>query len=197
VGGSTIGVLGNGLDVTYPAEHRGLIDAMSRQGLLVSEFPQGTRPYPAHFPLRNRIISGLSRAVVVVEASERSGSLITARAALEQGRDVLAVPGPVAGGGHRGCHGLIKDGARLVESVEDILEEIRWTRPPAVPADSGDNGLPINELGEIIKPGEVLTLDVLAERSGLAASDLLAALGRLEVAGRVARMAGGTFARLD
>jgi DNA processing protein len=110
---------------------------------------------------------------------------------------VLAVPGSVASGIHRGCHALIKDGARLVESVEDILEEIRWTRPRGVPAIQGDNQWPLNELDKVIKPGEVLTLDVMATRSGWAASDLLAALGRLEVAGRIARMAGGSFARLD
>jgi DNA processing protein len=197
VEGRTIGVLGSGVDVIYPAEHRGVAQAMRERGLLVSEFPPGTRPYPNHFPLRNRLISGLSRAVVVVEASERSGSLITARAALEQGRDVLAVPGSVASGIHRGCHALIKDGARLVESVEDILEEIRWTRPRDVQAIQGDNRLPLNELDAVIKPGEVLTLDVMAARSGLTAPNLLAALGRFEVAGRIARMAGGTFSRLD
>ena len=193
----TIAVLGNGLDLVYPAEHRALSAAIVEHGALVSEFPPGTPSFPSHFPLRNRIISGLSRAVVVVEASERSGSLITARAALEQGRDVLAVPGPVAGGGHRGCHSLIKDGARLVESVEDILEEIRWARPAAPRVEPGDKDREISHLEKVIRPGEVLTLEDLAARSGLPGPVLLAALGRLEVAGRIARMAGGTFARLD
>jgi DNA processing protein len=196
-GGPTIAVLGNGPDLVYPAEHRALSAAILEHGALVSEFPPGTRSFPSHFPLRNRIISGLSRAVVVVEASERSGSLITARAALEQGRDVLAVPGPVAGGGHRGCHSLIKDGARLVESVEDILEEIRWVRPAAPRVEPGDKDREISHLEQVIRPGEVVTLDALAARSGLPGPVLLAALGRLEVAGRIARMAGGTFARLD
>ena len=195
--GWTIAVLGSGVDVVYPAEHRALTETIATDGLLLSEFPPGTPPFPNHFPLRNRIISGLSQAVVVVEASERSGSLITARAALEQGRDVLAVPGPVAGGVHRGCHALIKDGARLVESVEDILEEIRWRRP-AIPSSGGNvKGLPISELEQVMGTGEVLTLDDLAVRSGRPASQLLAELGRLELAGRIARMAGGTFARLD
>jgi DNA processing protein len=197
VGGMTIGVLGSGLDVLYPAAHRGLGQAIAGRGLLVSEFPPGTPPFPRHFPLRNRIISGLSLAVVVVEANERSGSLITARAALEQGRDVLAVPGPLADGRHRGCHSLIKDGARLVESVEDILEEIGWARPKASRRAEGDNSKNISQLEDVIRPGEVVTLDVLAARSGLPAPILLAALGRLEVAGRITRMTGGTFARLD
>jgi DNA processing protein len=196
-GGLTIGVLGNGVDVAYPAEHRDLTAAIAATGLLVSEFPPGVRPYPSHFPLRNRIISGLSRAVVVVEANERSGSLITARAALEQGRDVLAVPGPVAPGNHRGCHGLIKDGARVVESVEDILEELRWVRPAPSSPNRDEKSLLVSDLDVVIKRGEVLTLDDLAARSGRPVPELLAELGRLEVAGRIARMAGGTFARLD
>jgi DNA processing protein len=196
-GGPTVAVLGNGPDLVYPAEHRALSAAILEQGALVSEFPPGTRSFASHFPLRNRIISGLSRAVVVVEANERSGSLITARAALEQGRDVLAVPGPVAGGGHRGCHSLIKDGARLVESVEDILEEIRWARPAAPRVEPGDKDKEVSHLEKVIRPGEIVTLEELAARSGLPGPVLLAALGRLEVAGRIVRMAGGTFARLD
>jgi DNA processing protein len=110
---------------------------------------------------------------------------------------VLAVPGPLADGGHRGCHALIKDGARLVESVEDILEEIGWARPKASRRAEGDNSKNISQLEDVIRPGEVVTLDVLAARSGLPAPILLAALGRLEVAGRITRMTGGTFARLD
>ncbi len=196
-GGLTIGVLGNGVDVAYPAEHRDLTAAIATDGLLVSEFPPGVRPRSSHFPLRNRIISGLSRAVVVVEANERSGSLITARAALEQGRDVLAVPGPVAPGNHRGCHALIKDGARVVESVEDILEELRWVRPALPSPIAEDKALSISNLDGFINRGEVLTLDDLATRSRRPVADLLADLGRLEVAGHIVRMAGGTYARLD
>jgi DNA processing protein len=195
--GPTIAVLGNGVDIVYPAEHRELSDRIMKGGALVSEFPPGTPSYANHFPLRNRIISGLSRAVVVVEAGERSGSLITARAALEQGRDVLAVPGLAAGGGHRGCHRLIKDGARLVESVEDILEEIRWRRPQVTPSIDDNNGKQVSKLEAFLRTGEVVTVDDLASRSGQPAARVLAELGRLELAGRVARMAGGTFARLD
>ncbi len=196
-GGHTVAVLGNGADVTYPPEHGDLSASVAAHGMLVTEFPPGTLPYASHFPLRNRIISGLSRAVVVVEASDKSGALITARAALEQGRDVLAVPGPVASGCYRGCHALIKDGARLVESVEDILDEIRWRRPQATSPVVDDKVMAVSELADIIRPGEVLTLDDLAARSGQSAQRLLADLGRLELAGRVVRMAGGTFTRLD
>jgi DNA processing protein len=128
-----------------------------------------------------------------VEASERSGSLITAKAALEQGRDVLAVPGGVASGSHRGCHGLIKEGARLVETVDDVLEEIRW---PSV-RKSTPKTLPLSALEEILPPGRIVTLDELAARTGLPAPELLARISSLELAGRVSRLAGGSIVRLD
>ena len=123
-GGVTVGVCGCGADVVYPREHAGLARAIAAAGAIVSELAPGTPPQPQFFPLRNRIISGLSRAVVIVEAGEKSGSLITARAALEQGRDVLAVPGPVLGGRNKGAHALLRDGARIVETADDILEEL-------------------------------------------------------------------------
>jgi len=125
-GGQTVGVLGSGIDVVYPAEHRDLAVSVSKNGALVSELGPGAPPLPEHFPLRNRLISGISLAVVVVEAAEKSGSLITARFALEQGRDVCAVPGSVLGGRNRGAHALLKDGAKVVESADDILEELGW-----------------------------------------------------------------------
>jgi DNA processing protein len=192
-GGATVAVLGNGLDVTYPPEHAALAKDIASRGALVSEFPPGTPPLAAHFPLRNRIISGLCRAVVVVEASERSGSLITARAALEQGRDVLAVPGNVASGRYRGGHALIKDGARLVETVGDILEEIAWPAPGARPPDSDWKSRDRNDLLSLIRPGSVLDLDALAAETGRSAGDLLAELGTLEIAGRIRRLPGGGF----
>ena len=122
----TVAVLGSGLDRIYPSEHHSLACEISDKGLLVSELGPGAPPLQEHFPLRNRIISGISLAVVVVEASEKSGSLITARCALEQGRDVLAVPGSVLSGRNRGSHSLLKDGAKVVESAVDILEGLGW-----------------------------------------------------------------------
>ena len=122
----TVAVLGSGPDRVYPPEHDGLAGEVAGTGLCVSELGPGAPPLPEHFPLRNRLISGISLAVVVVEASEKSGSLITARCALEQGRDVMAVPGSVLGGRNRGSHALLKDGAKVVETADDILEELGW-----------------------------------------------------------------------
>jgi DNA processing protein len=174
-----------------------LAAAIADQGCLVSEFAPGTPPLPVHFPLRNRIISGLSRAVVVVEASERSGSLITARMALEQGRDVLAVPGAIASGCHRGCHALIKDGARLVETVEDVLEEIGHPATQGLRPMKGDKPLFDSWLAEAIPPGQARDPDTLALSTRRAAGDVLAELSRLEMAGFIRRVPGGKFVRLD
>ena len=191
-GGLTVAVLGCGVDVVYPRQHEALVRRIGQAGCLVSELPPGTPPLPRHFPLRNRIISGLSLAVVVVEAAERSGSLITARMALEQGRDVLAVPGPVVSGCHRGCHALIKDGAGLVEHADDVLAALGRPGTPVTAARDGRSGLPAH-----MPPGEPLSVDVLAERAGLASHAALAELGLLELDGTVARTTGGLFVRLD
>lgn len=196
-GGMTVGVLGCGADIVYPRQHRALTEEVRNAGAVVSELPPGTAPLPRHFPLRNRIISGLARAVVVIEASERSGSLITARMALEQGRDVLAVPGGVASGRHRGCHALIKDGARLVETVGDILEEIGWRSPAERHGDGHHKSLYESQLEAVMAEGEAYSLDELAARTGRPASGLLAEIGRLELAGRVVRIGAGSFVRLD
>jgi DNA processing protein len=195
--GRTVAVLGNGLDVAYPREHHELMAAIQALGCVMSEFPPGARPEARHFPLRNRIISGLSLAVVVVEASEKSGSLITARAALEQGRDVLAVPGSVASGTYRGCHALIKDGARLVETVDDILEEIGRPGQELLPRTSSNKQRPVNNLDRFLRADEPVSVDELAVRSGRPAAECLADLTLLEVSGFVARTTGGGFVKLD
>ncbi len=192
-GGRTVAVLGCGLDTPYPARNLELAAEVARSGALVGELPPGTPPLPQHFPLRNRIISGLSRAVVVVEASERSGSLITARMALDQGRDVLAVPGNVRSGQYRGSHALIKDGARLVERVQDVLEELGWrqVRRSGDAVEPGAKPLTVQWLEARMAVGETYTADQLASRTGRPVSVLLAELGTLEVAGRVCRVPGG------
>jgi DNA processing protein len=193
-GGRTIAVLGCGIDVVYPPEHTDLSERIAGAGAIVSELAPGAPPRREHFPMRNRIISGLSHAVVVIEASDRSGSLITAKAALDQGRDVLAVPGGVLSGRSRGCHRLIRDGARLVDTVADVLDEIGWVRAPA-PRAEGTKSLQTSQLEETMAAGESYTVDDLASRTGRAVPDLLADLGELELAGRIARVPGGGFTR--
>ncbi len=193
-GGTTIAVLGCGVDIAYPSHHRRLAEAIIAAGRLVSEFPPGTSPKPWHFPLRNRIISGLSQAVIVIEASEKSGSLITARLAMEQGRDVLAVPGSVASGRYRGCHALIKDGARLVETVDDVLEEVEGISA-GLAGRGDDKAWVVSKLEAGMARGEAYSVDELAGRTGLAVPDLLAELAQLEIAGRISRSSGGRFVR--
>ncbi len=195
--GETIAILGCGADRVYPWEHRDLARRVAERGAIASELPPGTPPLPRHFPLRNRVISGLSLGVIVVEASFKSGSLITARAALEQGRAVMAVPGGIASGRHRGCHALIKDGARLVETAEDVLEEIGWPRRPAPTQGQSSKSLQISSLERTMAVGEPYTVDDLAARTGREAQDLLAELGALEISGRVARSPSGGYVRLD
>jgi DNA processing protein len=195
--GQTVAVLGSGLDRIYPAEHGNLADRICENGLLVSELGPGAQPLPEHFPLRNRIISGISLAVVVVEASERSGSLITARYALEQGRDVMAVPGNVLSGRNRGSHGLLKDGAKVVETADDILEELGWLPAVARTSYSGGKLLHSDPLLARMEPGEVYRLDELAALTGMTGPRLLPRLMELELRGRVVSSSGGRFARVE
>jgi DNA processing protein len=189
--GRTVAVLGCGVDVAYPPEHEELARRIADAGAVVSEFPPATPPLAHHFPLRNRLISGLSLAVVVVEARDDSGSLITARCALDQGRDVMAVPGPVAGGRNRGAHALLRDGARLVETAADVLDELglRASIQPPPAAVEGDAIL------ASLAPGEAAGVGELASRTGIGTSALLARLATLEVDGRVSRIPGGLFVR--
>lgn len=193
-GGVTVAVLGSGVDVLYPREHAPLAADIERDGAVISELVPGTPPQQQFFPLRNRIISGLSRAVVVIEAGEKSGSLITARSALEQGRDVLAVPGNVLSGRNRGAHALLRDGARIVESADDILEELGMRRKAAAKPGVSSGADPILEC---MTPGEPSDLDEISERSGLSTARLLPRLFELELQGAVARIGGGRFVRVD
>lgn len=190
-GGRTIAVFGTGVDVVYPAEHAALAQRIAASGLLVSELPLGTQPLPWHFPRRNRIISGLSRAVVVVEASEKSGSLITAKMALEQGREVMAVPGSVLYGRNSGAHALIKDGAMPVETAADILEALGLDRKALRGGGAGPEG-PVESA--LYEAG---ALGIAVEELGIAtardAARLAGDLTRLELDGKVERLAGGRY----
>ena len=192
--GVTVGVLGSGVDVVYPREHTALATTITARGALVSELGPGAPPLPHHFPRRNRILSGLSRAVVVVEATPRSGSLITARCAAEQGREVMAVPGNVLNGRSGGAHALIRDGAKIVETADDILEEMGVARVVE------DGGLvaaePPDPILDGMDVGESITVDDLIARSGLAAPVLLRRLTELELGGRIVRTDTGQFVRL-
>lgn len=200
VGGRTLAVLGCGADVAYPREHKTLMADIASTGAVVSELVPGTPPKAQFFPRRNRIISGLSRAVVVIEAGEKSGSLITARCALEQGRDVLAVPGNILNGRNRGGHSLLRDGAKIVETADDIVEELGFgfQRNAAAGAASSSGALPESDpVLACLLPGEPSDVDTIAERSGLSTAGLLTRLFELELAGLVGRAAGGRFVRFD
>lgn len=198
-GGRTIAVTGCGLDATYPRENELLARRISDNGLLLSELAPGAPPLAEHFPLRNRIISGISLAVVVVEASEKSGSLITAGCALRQGRDVMAVPGSVLSGRNRGSHALLKDGAKVVETADDILEDLGWS-PSMARRGTGlrapSKALSADPLLSKMDAGEVYRLDDLVEATGTPASKLLPRLMELELLGYIEAPGGGRFVRL-
>ncbi len=192
---SSIAVVGTGLDIVYPARNRKLAHELSQKGLMISEFPLGTRPVAANFPRRNRLISGISRGVLVVEAAVKSGSLITARYALEQGREVFAVPGSVHSTLSKGCHGLIKQGAKLVETAADILDELGQPivtgNALGVEVAPGNNSELLNAMGF-----DPVDLDTICERSSLTAENASAILLDLELNGQLARLPGGRFQRI-
>ncbi len=191
--GSSIAVVGTGLDKVYPAANRDLAHALAGQGALISEFPLGTPPLAANFPRRNRIISGMSTGCLVVEASLQSGSLITARLALEQGRDVFAIPGSIHAPQSKGCHALLKQGAKLVETAQDILEELGGalvTSAPPGPATEGADCALLEQIGF-----DPVDTDTLSARCGLTVSRLSAMLLTLELEGRVSALPGGLYQR--
>jgi len=201
--GSTIAVLGTGADLVYPPANRGLAQEIAERGLLVSEFALGAPAAKQNFPRRNRVISGLTRGTLVVEAALASGSLITARAALEQGREVFAIPGSIHSPLSKGCHSLIKSGAKLVESAEDVLSEFAGLRAHTapLPAKSAD---PVAPKATISVPPlleqmgyEPIDIDSLCARTGLSAQQVSEALLRLELEGRVACVPGGLYQRVQ
>ena len=197
--GRTVAVLGSGVDRIYPAEHEALAADVATGGLVMSEYPPGTPPLPFHFPMRNRLISGLCRAVVVIEASDKSGSLITAACALEQGREVMAVPGNVLSGRNRGGHALIRDGATIVECADDIVSELGLAPAPAGPAaargSADGSAASADPVLRRMEAGHAYDLDTLAGASGLDARRLLPRLADLELRGLVRRVGGGRFMR--
>ena len=199
----TLAVVGTGIDRVYPRQHRDLAHRIAARGLIVSEYPLGTPPLPANFPKRNRLIAGLTQGALVVEAARQSGSLITARLASEQGKDVFAIPGSIHSPLARGCHALIRQGAKLVETAQDVLEELRWpagtpAAPPSTPAgdaasaDGGEDGALLQALG-----ADPVGLDALLARTGLDTATLQARLLTLELEGRVGRLPGGLFQRIE
>ena len=197
--GSSVAFIGTGLDRIYPARNLELAHQLAQQGCVVSEFPLGTPAMAANFPRRNRLISGIARGVLVVEATPQSGSLITARLAGEQGREVFAIPGSIHSPQSRGCHQLIKQGAKLVETAEDVRVELRWPGTCAVdiPADP-QPGLPFIEADPLLAllGFDPCSLDELAARSGLSIEVLSGRLLQLELDGELCSLPGGRFQRL-
>ena len=203
--GSTIAVTGTGLDLVYPARHHALAHRIAVEGCLVSEYPLGTQAMASNFPRRNRLISGLGIGVLVVEAAMQSGSLITARSATEQGRDVFAIPGSIHSPLSKGCHLLIRQGAKLVESAQDIMEELRWQQmaaPASLPADTSttaehavEHNAPLAQLLALAGHDPV-SIDQLVERSGLPAADVQTAMLALEMQQQVELLPGGQYRRL-
>ena len=205
ISGATVAVVGTGLDRVYPKAHRDLAHRIAANGLLVSEYPLGTPPLTANFPRRNRLIAGLANGTLVVEAALKSGSLITARLTNEQGKDVFAIPGSIHAAQSRGCHALIKQGAKLVESAQDILEELKWplslssTKAASANTEDSDSAAGIFATHALLLTAlgfDPVGLDALQARCGLDTSEMQAQLMGLELDGVVARLPGGLFQRL-
>jgi len=194
---ATIAVVGTGLDRVYPRQHLQLAHDIAQRGLLVSEYPLGTPPLPPNFPRRNRVIAALGEGTVVVEAALRSGSLITARLAAEQGKEVFAIPGSIHSPQARGCHALLKQGAKLVETAQDVLEELLGAAAPAAdhPEDADRPGAREDDVLAALGFDPV-SLDALVARTGIAPATLQARLLEHELAGNVARLPGGLFQRI-
>lgn len=192
---STIAVVGTGVDVIYPSSHRALTQEIRTHGVVLSEFPLRTPAIAHNFPRRNRLIAGLARGVLVVEAALRSGSLITARLAAEAGRDVFAIPGSIHSPLSKGCHQLIREGAKLVESAQDVLEDLgvqaRTSKRALPPAEEDANDPLLTLIGH-----DPVDLDTLTQRSGRSAAELAAALLELELAQHIERLPGNRYQRL-
>ncbi len=194
-GGSTIAVLGTGIDVVYPVSNRRLFRLIEERGLMVSEFPPGTPPKPENFPMRNRVISGLARGTVIVEATSRSGSLITARMAAEQGRDVFAVPGSIFSAGSEGTHRLVQYGAKLVHDANDVLEEfpggLRATQTPSEEPES-----PLREVLAVLSKDDGAHVDAVAARVGRTPALVAESLLQLELEGWIRALPGARYVRV-
>jgi DNA processing protein len=194
---ATIAVVGTGLDRVYPSRHLELAHRIAARGTLLSEYHLGTPPLKENFPRRNRLISGLSQGTLVVEAALQSGSLITARMAAEQGKDVFAIPGSIHSPHARGCHALLRQGAKLVESAQDVLEDLRLAPRAAVDAEGAPSAAGEDDPLLAAMGYEPVGLDALIARTGIPASHLQATLLELELAGQVSRLPGGLFQRLS
>ncbi len=194
---STVAIVGTGLDRVYPKRHLALARRIAEQGLIVSEYSLGTPPLPENFPNRNRIIAGLTRGTLVVEAALQSGSLITARLASESGRDVFAIPGSIHSPQSRGCHALIKQGAKLVESAQDILEEMHLPGSTAA-SEARQAELVLDEEDPVLAAlgFDPVTLDALVARTDWSAAALSVRLLELELNGQIARLPGQLFQRI-